>query len=148
MLPHQQLISTLDKICYRHFRCAYRRLFKRRGDESVRRELSNFFGSVRSPVTAEQLEEWGFDQSFTNYEVVTTRNIGAARVSGLEYEYRQTLPWLPARLGHVLLGFNATTIHVQGASAGSISGRRAEAGSAVVADLLEPSSPGGPVAPS
>jgi HAE1 family hydrophobic/amphiphilic exporter-1 len=33
-------------------------------------------------------------------------------------------------------------------SAGSVSGRRAEAGSAVVADLLEPVSPGGPVAPS
>lgn len=88
---------------------------------AFRKDIKNFFGSVRTPVTTAQLEEWGFDESFTNYEVVTTRNLGSARVSGLEYEYRQTLPWLPARFGNVLVHFNSTAIHVEGASATSIS---------------------------
>jgi outer membrane receptor protein involved in Fe transport len=86
----------------------------------VRRSLG---GTLDWRVTPhEQLEEWGFDESFTHHEVVTTRNIGTARVSGLEYEYRQTLPWLPARMGNVVVHFNSTAIHVAGASANSISG--------------------------
>ena len=89
---------------------------------AFRKDIKNFFGSVRTPVTAGQLEEWGFDQSFSNYDVVTTQNIGAARVSGLEYEYRQTLPWVPARWGNVIVNFNSTALHVEGASANSISG--------------------------
>jgi TonB-dependent receptor len=89
---------------------------------AFRKDIRNFFGSVRTPVTLAQLEEWGFDDSFTNYDVVTTQNIGSARVSGLEYEYRQTLTWLPARVGNVIVYFNSTAIHVEGASANSISG--------------------------
>ncbi|MSU51259.1 MAG: hypothetical protein EXS37_19595 [Opitutus sp.] len=89
---------------------------------AFRKDIKNFFGSVRSPVTSAQLEEWGFDQSFSNYEVVTTQNIGSARVSGLEYEYRQTLPWVPARWGNVMLYFNSTALHVEGGAANSISG--------------------------
>ncbi|WP_414664465.1 TonB-dependent receptor domain-containing protein [Horticoccus sp. 23ND18S-11] len=89
---------------------------------AFRKDIKNFFGSVRSPVTTAQLEEWGFDSSFNNYEVVTTQNVGSARVSGLEYEYRQSLPWVPSRWGNVLLNFNSTAIHVEGGAANSISG--------------------------
>jgi TonB-dependent receptor len=89
---------------------------------AFRKDIKNFFGSVRSPVTSAQLEEWGFDDSFSNYEVVTTRNVGSARVSGLEYEYRQILPWLPVRWGNVILNFNSTAIHVEGGAANSVSG--------------------------
>jgi iron complex outermembrane receptor protein len=89
---------------------------------AFRKDIKNFFGSVRSPVTSAQLEEWGFDDSFSNYEVVTTRNVGSARVSGLEYEYRQALPWVPARWGNVLVSFNSTALHVEGGAANSISG--------------------------
>jgi len=89
---------------------------------AFRKDIKNFFGSVRAPVTAAQLAEWGFDESFANYDVVTTRNIGSARVSGLEYEYRQALPWLPMRWGNMLVNFNATAIHVEGGAARSISG--------------------------
>ena len=89
---------------------------------AFRKDISNFFGSVRSAVTPAQLAEWGFDDSFANYEVVTTRNIGSARVSGFECEYRQILPWLPRRWGNVMLNFNSTAIHVEGAAANSISG--------------------------
>jgi len=87
---------------------------------AFREDITNFVGSVRSPVTPTQLAEWGFDESFSNYEVVTTRNIGSARVSGLEYEYRQSLPWLPARWDNFMLHFNSTAIHVEGAVADSI----------------------------
>ncbi len=89
---------------------------------AFRKDITNFFGSVRSPVTPAQLAEWGFDESFSNYDVVTTRNIVSARVSGLEYEYRQILPWLPARWGNLMLSFNSTALHVEGAAANSISG--------------------------
>ena len=89
---------------------------------AFRKDISDFFGSARSAITPAQLAEFGFDQSYANYDVVTTANIGSARVSGLEYEYRQTLTWLPARVGNVILYFNSTAIHVEGASANSISG--------------------------
>ena len=87
-----------------------------------RKDIRDFFGSVRTSVTPEQLAEWGFDQSYANYEVVTTENIGAARVSGVEFEYRQTVPYLPARLGNLLVSFNSTSLHIQGGAANSIRG--------------------------
>lgn len=89
---------------------------------AFRKDIKNFFGSVRSPVTPAQLADFGFDESFSNYEVVTLQNVGAARVSGLEYEYRQILPWVPKTWGNVMLNFNSTAIHVEGAAANSVSG--------------------------
>jgi len=89
---------------------------------AFRKDIKDFFGSVRTPVSPGQLAEWGFDQSFTNYDVVTTQNIGSARVSGLEYEYRQMIPSLPAWVGNLSVYFNSTALHVEGASANSISG--------------------------
>ena len=89
---------------------------------AFRKDITDFFGSTRSAITPEQLAAYGFDQSYANYDVVTTANIGSARVSGLEYEYRQTMTWLPARVGNVIVYFNSTAIHVEGASANSISG--------------------------
>ncbi len=87
-----------------------------------RKDISNFFGSVRAPVTAAQLAEWGFDDTYANYDVVTTTNVGDARVSGVEYEYRHTLPWIPERWGNVLVNFNATTLRVEGAAANTLNG--------------------------
>lgn len=87
-----------------------------------RKDISNFFASVRSPVTPGQLAEWGFDDSFANYDVVTTKNVGSARVSGVEYEYRHTLPWIPERWGNLLVNFNATTVRTEGAAASTLSG--------------------------
>lgn len=88
---------------------------------AFRKDIRDFFGSVRSPVTPGQLEEWGFDSSYANYDVVTTMNVGSARVSGLEYEFRQTLTWLPKRVGNVTVYFNSTAIHVEGLNAGTFS---------------------------
>jgi TonB-dependent receptor len=89
---------------------------------AFRKDISDFFGSTTSTITPAQLAEFGFDQSYANYTVVTKANIGSARVSGLESEYRQTLTWLPARFGNVIVYFNSTAIHVEGAAASSVSG--------------------------
>lgn len=89
---------------------------------AFRKDITDFFASVRSPVTPAQLAEFGFDDSFANYDVVTTKNVGAARVSGLEYEYRHTLPWIPERWGNLLVNFNATTLRVEGAASTTLSG--------------------------
>lgn len=88
---------------------------------AFRKDIRDFFGSVRTPVTAAQLQEWGFDSSYGSYDVVTTMNVGSARVSGLEYEFRQTLTWLPRRVGNVTVYFNSTAIHVEGLNAGTFS---------------------------
>ncbi len=87
-----------------------------------RKDISDFFASVRLPVTPAQLAEWGFDESFSNYDVVTKQNVGSARVTGVEYEYRHTLPWFPDRWGNLLVNFNATTLQVDGVAASTLSG--------------------------
>ncbi len=87
-----------------------------------RKDITDFFASIRSPVTPAQLAEWGFGDSFSHYDVVTMQNLGSARVTGVEYEYRHTLPWIPEKWGNVLVHFNATTIDVDGVAASELSG--------------------------
>jgi TonB-dependent receptor len=89
---------------------------------AFRKDITDFFASIRSPVTPAQLAEWGFGDSFSHYDVLTQQNLGSARVTGVEYEYRHTLPWVPERWGNLLVHFNATTLDVDGVAAAELSG--------------------------
>ena len=87
-----------------------------------RKDIRDFFGSVRLAATPELLAEYGFDSSYSNYEIVTKDNVGSARVSGVEFEYRQALTVLPAWAGGVSIFANGTALHLEGASTADFSG--------------------------
>jgi iron complex outermembrane receptor protein len=89
---------------------------------AFRKEISDFFGSVRVPATSALLAEYGFDDSYLGYDIATRENVGRARVSGLEFEYRQTLTGLPGWARGLAVFANATSLRVEGAARADFSG--------------------------
>jgi len=87
-----------------------------------RKDIRDFFGSVRLEATPELLAEYGFDRSYLNYDIVTLQNIGSVRVSGVEFEYRQPLTFLPEWARGVSIFANGTSLHLEGASIANFSG--------------------------
>lgn len=87
-----------------------------------RKDIRDFFGSVREPATPELLAEYGFDQSYMNYDIVTLDNVGSARISGMEVEYRQALTMLPSWARGLSVFANGTALHLEGASTADFSG--------------------------
>jgi iron complex outermembrane receptor protein len=91
-----------------------------------RRDIQDFWGSSLQPATAELLEPWGLDPAVygeaLGYLVSTQVNVGKARVSGMEYDYRQNLAFLPrwAR-GFTVFG-NMTLQHLEGSQRASFGG--------------------------
>ncbi len=87
-----------------------------------RKDISDFFGSVREPATPALLDQYGFDQSYLNYDIITMQNVGSARVSGVEAEYRQALTMLPTWARGLSIFANGTMLHLEGASTADFSG--------------------------
>ena len=61
-----------------------------------RRDIKDFFGSVSMMATPELLATLGLptDERYLNYEIRTQSNVGDAQVDGIEFTYRQALPFL------------------------------------------------------
>ena len=61
------------------------------------KDIRDFFGSVRSAATPELLALYGVpdDPAYLAYEIATTENAGDAKVTGVEFSYRQSLTFLP-----------------------------------------------------
>ncbi|MES2692558.1 MAG: TonB-dependent receptor [Verrucomicrobiota bacterium] len=64
------------------------------------REIEDFWGTQTGPITPELLDYYGLDPAIygadRGYTVSTSYNVGAARIMGTEFEYRQNLNFLPA----------------------------------------------------
>lgn len=62
-------------------------------------DIQNFFSALRYPTVesaAAILERYGVDPAdFPDYQVQTTVNLGDARITGIDAEYRQKLAFLP-----------------------------------------------------
>ncbi|MBI4625935.1 MAG: TonB-dependent receptor [Verrucomicrobia bacterium] len=86
------------------------------------KDIQDFFGSVRLQATPQLLAEYGFDESYSNYDIVTRQNVGKARISGVEFEYRQTLTFLPLWARGVSIFVNGTSLHLDGESIADFSG--------------------------
>ena len=91
-----------------------------------RRQIDDFWGTVLSPATAAELEPWGLDPAVygeqLGYMISTTRNVGQARVDGLELDYRQNLSFLPSwAKGFTVFG-NLTFLDLQGDQEASFRG--------------------------
>jgi TonB-dependent receptor len=59
------------------------------------KDMKDFFTTVRSPVTSEFLADLGLGNDYIDYDVVRSKNAGNAKISGLEFSYRQTLSFIP-----------------------------------------------------
>ncbi|MBI4624428.1 MAG: TonB-dependent receptor, partial [Verrucomicrobia bacterium] len=64
-----------------------------------RRDITDFWGSTLVPATDDLLGPYGIDPAeygqALGYQVSTRQNVGTARVSGAEFDYRQNLNFLP-----------------------------------------------------
>jgi hypothetical protein len=73
---------------------------------------------VRTAATPQLLAEFGLADDYQGYDVVTTRNFGAATLQGIEFGYRQSLDsYLPGALRGVQLFTNVTSLDVSGPNA-------------------------------
>ncbi len=82
------------------------------------KDIRNFFGDLRTPVTPELLALYGLenDSSLLNYSISTQINAGDAKVTGLEFGYRQSLTFLPHWARGLQVFVSATKLKVQGSS--------------------------------
>lgn len=87
---------------------------------AYRRDIQDFWGAVTSPVTSEFLAIYGLDPSVygsdQGYVVSTRENTGAARVSGLELDFRQKLSFIPILGENLSMFANITLQHLEGAT--------------------------------
>ena len=79
-----------------------------------RKEIQDFFGAVRTPATPGMLAELGLSDDYDNYDIVSTLNVGSARISGMELNFRQALTYLPSWARGVQLFANGTFNKLEG----------------------------------
>lgn len=93
---------------------------------AYRRDITDFWGTTLTPATDELLEPYGVDPSVygqaLGYMISTRQNVGDARVTGTEFDFRQNLTFLPpwAR-GFTVFG-NVTLQRLQGSQQASFTG--------------------------
>lgn len=90
------------------------------------REIKDFFGTTLVPATPDVLEPYGIDPAQygdqLGYLVSTTRNVGDAKVSGAEFDYRQNLSFLPPWARGFTVFANLTLQHLEGNQLATFSG--------------------------
>ena len=89
-----------------------------------RKDVKNFFGSIRTTATDELLANYGLttDGTYTGYEIATRNNDGDAKINGYEMSYRQNLVFLPGILKSFQLYGNLTKLTTQGNRSADFSG--------------------------
>jgi TonB-dependent receptor len=79
-----------------------------------RKQISGFFGTLQTIATTDILEEFGLDPRYAGWRLNTTINSGDARVSGAEFNVRQTLGRLGNWGRNISLFANATKLRLEG----------------------------------
>jgi TonB-dependent receptor len=82
-----------------------------------KKDIENFFVQVRGPATLEQLESFGLNDDYLDYEVITKANGGQASVEGYEVSWRQSFHFLPVWAKGFTTFANATISKVSGRNA-------------------------------
>ncbi len=93
-----------------------------------RKAITGFFVTTRTPATAERLAALGLTDDYLDYDIVTKRNGGDARLDGLEAEFRQALRFLPSWARGLQVFGNMTHMRLGGANAADFSGFTAKTG--------------------
>ena len=91
-----------------------------------RRDIVDFWGSVTQSVSDELLAVYGLDPAIygasRGFVVSTRTNTGSARISGAEFDYQQSLTFLPAWAAGINVFGNLTMQHLQGATTADFTG--------------------------
>ncbi len=82
-----------------------------------RKDIKNFFGTIRTPANVELLNEFGLSDDYLDYDVITKANFGSASVEGYELSWQQKLYFLPAWAAGFQVFGNATISRVTGENA-------------------------------
>ncbi len=101
--------------------------FERVGNFSIgafRRDFKNFFGNTIFPVTPEFLALYDLDPAtYGGYSVATQYNVQTTvQMTGLEFEYKQALTFLPHWARGVQVFANANALRTQGDGAANFNG--------------------------
>ena len=89
---------------------------------AFRKDLADFFGDTRTPATLADLQSFGLTDDYLGYELISQNNVGDARITGVEFNCRQTLLFLPAWGRGVQVFVNGSRLHLQGANTADFSG--------------------------
>ena len=83
---------------------------------AFRKDIKDFFGGVTVDVTPELLDLYGIDSSYGagGYVLSTQENVGDARITGVEFNVRQPLKFLPPWARGVNVRYNLTQLHLVG----------------------------------
>ncbi|MBL9188440.1 MAG: TonB-dependent receptor [Opitutaceae bacterium] len=84
-----------------------------------RKEIADFFGALQTIATTELLDELGLDPRYVGWRLNTTVNSGDARVSGVEFNVRQSLAPLGGWGRHFSVFANATKLKLEGSRTAS-----------------------------
>ena len=91
-----------------------------------RKNISGFFGAVDVDASPEDLREAGLDPNLAGWKIRTTRNIGDARVDGVELNINQSLsvlnPWLGGWGQYFRVFANGTKLKITGEGAEEFTG--------------------------
>ncbi len=87
-----------------------------------RKDVKDFFGTVRTPATLDLLEQYGLSDDYLAYEFSTVDNVGEARMTGYEINYRQALGFLPRWARGVMVFTNFTDTRPQGSRSADFGG--------------------------
>jgi len=90
------------------------------------REIEDFWGATSVPLSEEIIDTYGLDSSIYNadrgYVVSTRYNVGDARISGLELDYRQNLTLLPRWAEGFAVFANISMLHLEGSATADFTG--------------------------
>ena len=108
--------------------------FQRVGQISVgafRRDFENFFGSITTPATPEFLELYNLDPGeYGPYDVATNYNLtSSVRMTGVEFDYKQALTFLPHWARGVQVFANASAQRATGGATTNFQGYVPRSGS-------------------
>ncbi|MES2696884.1 MAG: TonB-dependent receptor [Verrucomicrobiota bacterium] len=88
------------------------------------KNIKNFFGTLRTPATPELLEQYGLggDPGFLDYDISTRINDGDAEITGVEFNFRQALSFLPRWARGFQVFGNATKMWLKGSNTADFDG--------------------------
>ncbi len=89
-----------------------------------RREIENFFGATVFAATPEFLALYDLDPAlYGAYDVSTQHNVsGLVKTSGVEFDYKRALEFVPRRIGRVQVFANASAMRVTGDATADFAG--------------------------
>lgn len=85
------------------------------------KELKNFFANTAQVATPQLLSELGLSQDYVGWTVNTKFNSGDARISGVEFDVRQSLRKFGGWARYFTLFANATKLNLQSSAVGAFS---------------------------